>query len=121
MNFPVAIFTGRQLSTGETPHAAFTVNADGLFRNDIFMARAAIDGVESTTVPSIVGAHMTLEAFGVAVWGDREIAEVVVTLEAGVGIFSLAGLQWKQEAGNGDGENGPHAISSCIGSSRGCK
>lgn len=105
MEVSMAVLTGRQLGAREASHAVLAMHADALFCNDFAVAGGAIDRVESSPVPPVIGADVALEALCVAVRRAGEVTEVVVTFQAGAGFFGYAdpGEQGETERENCEG------------------
>lgn len=66
------------------------MHADGLYFEHFGVTLAAIDRVETTPMPTLIGADMAVEALGRAMHGGCKLRQVgLVAFEAGICLVGL--------------------------------
>lgn len=86
------------------------MDAGGLNLDYVGVTGPAIDGVEPAPMPPVISTDVAFEAFGLSVRRSREVGEIVVAVETGVCVFSLACLRRKQEASDNNGDRVVHVF-----------
>ena len=100
----MTVFAGGKVEVGQPLDTQFAMHARGLYLNDVLVAGRTVDRVQATAVAPAVRTDMTIEAFRLCMWCDREIRKVVVALDARVGFFRRARPGGEHQADNEDGE-----------------
>lgn len=103
VDFAMAICAGWQDLVREFLRAKFAMGAGRLRLDDVLVAGATVDRVESALVPALVGADVAVEALGRAVHSGLELRQVgFVAVEARVCLFGIVSCRGKRQAGKKD-------------------